>query len=323
MTHSNSFTFDDFVVWPSSKPPDSLADYTTNTPTDRLSSRSPPSTDADVDGVSLASQSTARRDWGLPFTLNRISFLFPAFWGTFLQPKLEKLLDKKLPPNKVYKAEETNVVVSVTDRSERDLVKRFDELDIEWAILEKQLQTWSRLFLFSSTSKRMLSERAMQLDAEEVSGHPSIWREVYNLMRCPGPPCYLGPYCWRDSIGKRHYKLKTHHLRNLIKYLYAEEVQYMERQSKQGASQANFPPINITNVMPATPQASTLSSVPATPESTGLVLCDHSTCLEIPGLRDIAKACDLTLADGLDLEQVFKDQDAVFYIDNGVKRGIA
>lgn len=72
--------------------------------------------------------------------------MFPAFWGTFLQPKLEKLLDKKLPPNKVYKAEETNVVVSVTDRSERDLVKRFDELDIEWAILEKQLQTWSRLF---------------------------------------------------------------------------------------------------------------------------------------------------------------------------------
>lgn len=97
--------------------------------------------------------------------------------------------------------------------------------------------------------------------------------------------------------------------------------------------------------MPATPQASTLSSVPATPESIGLVSYDHSARLEIPGLRDIAvkrycdwqcsqvsdealkmaywKACDLTLADGLDLEQVFKDQDAAFYIDNGVKRGIA
>jgi len=31
----------------------------------------------------------------------------------------------------------------------------------------------------------------------------------------------------------------------------------------------------------------------------------------------------LTLADSLDLKQVFKDQDAAFYIDNGVKRGIA
>ena len=29
------------------------------------------------------------------------------------------------------------------------------------------------------------------------------------------------------------------------------------------------------------------------------------------------------MADGLDLEQVYKDQDAAFYIDNGVKRGIA
>ncbi|KAK4123132.1 hypothetical protein N657DRAFT_634331 [Parathielavia appendiculata] len=66
-----------------------------------------------------------------------------AFWHRFLQPKLEKLLDKKLPPNKSFKADETNVVVSVTDRSERDLVNRFDELDIEWPILEKQLQAWN------------------------------------------------------------------------------------------------------------------------------------------------------------------------------------
>ena len=220
--------------------------------------------------------------------------------------------------------------------------------------------------VFSSVSEQMLSERAMQLDAEQDSGQPSIWREVYNLMRCPGPPCHLGPYCWRDPIGNKHYKLKTHHLRNIIKcveqgyrlsshddmpheireQLFAEEAQYVERQRKQGASHASFPPINITNVMPAqTPQASTPGSIPATPESTGLVSCDHSARLEIPGLRDIAvkrycdwqcsqvddealkleywKACDLTLADGLDLEQVYKDQDATFYIDSGVKRGIA
>ena len=28
----------------------------------------------------------------------------------------------------------------------------------------------------------------MQLDVEEeASGQPSIWRDVYNLIRCPGP----------------------------------------------------------------------------------------------------------------------------------------
>ena len=67
-------------------------------------------------------------------------------------------------------------------------------------------------------------------------------------------------------------------------------------QSGKGSkgSQANFPPINITNVMPATSQASTLSSVAATPNSTKLLPCDHSTQLEIPGLRDIAakRYCD-------------------------------
>ncbi|KAK4119843.1 hypothetical protein N657DRAFT_532497, partial [Parathielavia appendiculata] len=39
--------------------------------------------------------------------------------------------------------DETNVVVSVTDRSERDLTKRFDELDIDWGV--EQLMAWSHL----------------------------------------------------------------------------------------------------------------------------------------------------------------------------------
>jgi hypothetical protein len=38
-------------------------------------------------------------------------------------------------------------------------------------------------------------------------------------MQCPGPPCHLGPYCWRDTIGNKHYKLKTHRLRSLIKHV--------------------------------------------------------------------------------------------------------
>nr|CEG03953.1 unnamed protein product [Fusarium acuminatum CS5907] len=67
--------------------------------------------------------------------------------------------------------------------------------------------------------------------------------------------------------------------------------------------------------------------------------------LGIPGMRDVnvnkyciwhcsknantvwkmeyKKACDLTLAEGLDLEQIRLDQDAQFFIDKGVKIGIA
>jgi hypothetical protein len=49
-----------------------------------------------------------------------------AYWGLFLKPKLEKLLCKKLAKNRPIKSEDTNVVVSVTERSQRDLTKRFD-----------------------------------------------------------------------------------------------------------------------------------------------------------------------------------------------------
>lgn len=38
---------------------------------------------------------------------------------------------------------------------------------------------------------------------------------------------------------------------------------------------------------------------------------------------EIQKACDLALDDGLDLEQVYKDQDPNFFIKGGVKRGVA
>jgi hypothetical protein len=51
------------------------------------------------------------------------------YWSPFLRPKLEKLPRKKLSPNKRVRPDDTNVVVSVTERSERDLTKRFDETD--------------------------------------------------------------------------------------------------------------------------------------------------------------------------------------------------
>jgi len=145
--------------------------------------------------------------------------LAPSFyWPLILQPKLEKLLYKKVPSNKRVMSDDTSVVVSVTGRSERDLTKRFDEIEIDWPVIEKQLVAWGELFRagkrfrvdlsfnyletgqplpassrrgnkrgFSSATQQMRTEGAMQLDAEEEgSRQPSIWRDVYNIMRCPG-----------------------------------------------------------------------------------------------------------------------------------------
>ncbi|KAF2844062.1 hypothetical protein T440DRAFT_410910 [Plenodomus tracheiphilus IPT5] len=183
-------------------------------------------------------------------------------------------------------------------------------------------------------------------------------------MRCPGPPCNLGPHCWRDPFGKRHYKLRTHHLKALVglaqqghilkthddvpddirEQLYAEEQQQRERQPAiTSVPTPSFPPISITNVLPSQPHESTTSIANGIATITRKRSRDLD--LDIPGPRDAAvvaytewqqsnvvdqvlkdefwKACDVTLGDGLDLEQVYENQDADFFVQSGVKRGVA
>lgn len=134
-------------------------------------------------------------------------------------------------------------MVTVTQRKEPPLTKRFANTSIDWAIIEKQLVAWGEFYRtgkkltlklsfnyvdvgqssttakrgFPSTTLQMLAEGAAQDDAEQASsGHPPAWRHVYSLMRCPGPPCNKGPYCWRDPVGKKHYKLNIRHLKSLV-----------------------------------------------------------------------------------------------------------
>jgi hypothetical protein len=270
--------------------------------------------------------------------------LAPTFyWPLFLRPKLEKLLCKKLPSNKRVRPDDTNVVISVTDRSERDLTKRFDETDIEWPVVEKQLVAWGELFRAgkklrldisfnyietgqlqtssvrrddkrsrSSATQQMRTERYTQLDAEEATtGEPSVWRDVYTLMRCQGRSCHLGPHCWEDPVGKKHYKLKTHQIKALIRHvehgghlrthddvpeeirqqIYAEEQQRLERHQRAAhVPSSNIPPINITNVLRGPSSQSLMpTSAMVNSQSTPSRSVEAVTePLSIHGLRDIA-----------------------------------
>jgi hypothetical protein len=257
-----------------------------------------------------------------------------AYWQHFLEPKLQNLLRKK---NRPLRSEDTQVVVSVTERSERDITKRFDDTTIDWATIERQLVAWGELYRVGkrlrlnltfnyvdtsqssttsdkrgSTTRQMLTEGAAQLDAEQASvGRPSPWRDVYNLMRCPGPPCHLGPHCWRDPVGKKHYKLNTHHLKSLIMHvqdghtlkthddvpedireqLYAEEQQSLERHQKASrATRASTAPITITNVLPAPPYQTPhqVSSLDGPSASDMILKSTPIDRLNIPGPRDEA-----------------------------------
>jgi hypothetical protein len=133
---------------------------------------------------------------------------------------------------------------------------------------------------------------------------------VYNLMRCPGPPRHLGPHCWRDPVGREHYKLKSHHLGSLIKYigqgatlqthddvpedirqqLYAEEQQRFDRkQTSTAMSPLSMPPINITNVLPGYSEPTPLpASQPGTASSMQPPHSMIASRLDVPGLRDVA-----------------------------------
>jgi hypothetical protein len=66
-------------------------------------------------------------------------------WKFFLNPKLDKLLDKKFPDRRV-EIDDTSIAVSANDRSQRDLIKRFEETNIDWHVVENQLTTWAELF---------------------------------------------------------------------------------------------------------------------------------------------------------------------------------
>jgi len=168
-----------------------------------------------------------------------------------LKPKLDRLLQKKVAQDRHIRCDDTSVLVSVTDRGERDLVKRFDDIDIDWSLVQKQLIKWGELFRSgkklrvdlsfnytdsyqssartqrrenkrgSSATQRMLAEldTVTQPGADQEGCQPFAWKEVYAVMQCPGPPCNKGPYCWRDPVGKKHYKLRTQHMKALVQFV--------------------------------------------------------------------------------------------------------
>jgi hypothetical protein len=80
--------------------------------------------------------------------------LAPAvYWRMYLQAKVEKLVDKKLPRSSHIELDDIAVVVSVKDRLESDLTRRFDDMNIDWSVVERQFMRWSEPFRASKKLK--------------------------------------------------------------------------------------------------------------------------------------------------------------------------
>ncbi|KAJ5346234.1 hypothetical protein N7452_004238 [Penicillium brevicompactum] len=191
-----------------------------------------------------------------------------------------------------------------------------------------------------------LSRKKYSFDTKEsTSSEKLIWRSVYSLMRCDSSICQHRPYCWVDPMGKKHYPLKSHHIKRLITYverggvleghkdvlgvvydeLYREEQDRLERDKCKGGYVIEagllYPPINIhLSSSQSTPYGLEISA----PKAVDNLQLPSS--LDIPGLRDVVVkeyTCDVMLENGLDLEQVYRDQDPSFFIAKGIKIGIA
>jgi hypothetical protein len=180
------------------------------------------------------------------------------------------------------------------------------------------------------------------------------------MMKCDSSACHLGPYCWLDPMGKKHYRLRTQTLRRLITYaekggvleshddvpdeiqekLYMEEQQRLGKENREGVNVAGpGAPINI-NVLPSHPAGIDVTA--PTVDSAG---SKDMSLLKIPGFRDVAvkeygewlasnvsdetlkaafrQASDVTLSDGFDLEHIHEDQNPEFFVGKGIKPGIA
>lgn len=244
------------------------------------------------------------------------------------------ILRRKTARGRRVRLDDTDMVLSVN--SQRDIDKHFEGTNVDWNGVEKQLLAWAYLFRRgkkirlqisinyiedsgplpsrtdkrgkSSVTTRMLANRDAQIDAEQISGQHSVWRDVYRVMRCPGPPCrHEGQYCWQDPEGKKHHRLQTHHLKALIKYveqggvlethadvpdsvreqLYNEENLRLDKKKKPAENSAMgsmCPPINI-NVLPAgsPPQSKHPPANDAMPTEPG---CTESIIVD--GLLDVA-----------------------------------
>lgn len=172
-----------------------------------------------------------------------------SFWVNVLQVKLEEFVKKRRAAHKFYEPESTKAVLSVTERKVRDVKKHFEQLEIDWPSLERQLENWATFFRSgkelrldltfvydevddivaprtpqtarkqgSSTTRRMLNETNRQVDAEIHSlGRPATWRHVYQVLRCPGHSCKYGKWCLYDLHDRHiHYPLAQHHMKAII-----------------------------------------------------------------------------------------------------------
>ncbi|KEF50799.1 uncharacterized protein A1O9_13151 [Exophiala aquamarina CBS 119918] len=249
------------------------------------------------------------------------------YWESRLRARLTELVKQKFEGHPNVRPDDTEVVVSMTGRSQQKLVKRFPGIDVDWSVIQTRLEAWSD-FLRSgkglrvilsfnyiqvglpvtnvggkrgekrgrvSTSDQMRNEMNQRVEAEQITFGRSNWQKV--------------PHCWIDPAGKKHYRLLTHHLKELVSFverqnklethddvppsirqqLYAEEQQRHDRKLGKISGNPSGSSAVTINILPSHAQQATL--VNGQTRSIGLVQVNDLSLdedLSIDGPRDVA-----------------------------------
>lgn len=90
-----------------------------------------------------------------------------SFWKEQLSSKIADIVKST---SKSYEPEATTIVISVNDRSERDITKRFEKLQIDWPIIERQLQAWSHLLRIGKKLRISVALNYVESKAARTAG---------------------------------------------------------------------------------------------------------------------------------------------------------
>ncbi|KAI9146671.1 hypothetical protein HJFPF1_13576 [Paramyrothecium foliicola] len=161
------------------------------------------------------------------------------FWPLKLQRKLNELVRRKLPGDN-YTCEETNIIISIQRTPKQRLDQSFDELHIDWQIVDDHLRGVSHLFNQGKTitvdvefvykdkdlenaaatakGKKKKGTSATATQRAEMEAQAGTYREVYKKLRCDAVHCKKGPHCVVDPRGN-HLEVLPIYLEKIVEYV--------------------------------------------------------------------------------------------------------
>ncbi|KAJ0272113.1 hypothetical protein COL940_010632 [Colletotrichum noveboracense] len=232
-----------------------------------------------------------------------------AFWERQLKEQVQEVLRRKLPPHKTFRPVDSDVVVSVTERSQRDLVKRFNELNIDWTLVESQLQEWSHL---TRAGKKLRIDVSFNF---VVSRQETTSAGRTKRGRRPALSCWAVLLAGQSNS------------RRIICDVSSRSQQHVDVDNPGDLAvfePAALPSATTPAVNPLECRRDILDIPGLRDDAMKLYTEWHCSKVRDEGLKlDFRRACDVALEDGLDLELIHQGEDAAFFVERGVRRGVA